>query len=864
MASAEVALQLAPEQTLKISDFYRPWPHQEAFHLMTARHRLAVGGFGCVAAGTIIANGIAVENWSGGIVGQRFAGPSFLKGVAKLYRVSTRSGRQVVVTDAHRFLSPTGWCPLSGLSVGDLIASDGSEHEVSAKGKSADSRGRCFEGLHRQGELFPPFQAAFLHKLQQFRRTGVCSNARSFYTHLSIENSYARDLFLGAFFSGNPHELVADGWPRRDQESLRLGMISELHSVPRRPSGNVQRFLQEEDDAFSSPGSCVGAPHWNAFVLNSVDDPRQISVSSLSLPGSKDDFCGDEAFQYERNLSEDFSLAVPGEYLQTFWDEIVEIVYTGKGDFYDLTVPGLEHYSAQGLWHHNSGKSRPLLMEAILQCLDHPGISAIIMRKTIPDLKRTVIDKFESDVPKALYERGIQARGTYNKTDHIVYFPPQQVDDYDIETGEFVIDAETRLRKKVWRQSKLYFAACERLEDVGKYLSTEFAFIGFEELGEFSYGIYDAMEGRNRCTIPGVRPCMAGVTNPMGIGWGWIKKLWIDKKPMYGMDPDKYKPDDYQFIHSTVDNNPILKRDQAYLDSLEKSPLRDKIRWGDIETVSGQYFENFEETRHVLPASAFIFESWQPVWIGWDYGFGHFAAMTFWTKAILKPRFEREKPRVVNVTVGEIWMKGKTVEEQCAAIISFIPRSVDEEGHDQGMLWNIDSIHFSWERFIPSMKTKEGDVISIADQAGTILVAAGLPRPTRSSTDRVAGWVKMYSMLDQDEWFLLKGKTTQCAEALPLLVRGNGLTCSMEDVVKPKEASLSDDIGDGLRYACAGVLLDPADKPREQALREKLAGITDPMRRHVVAYKEWNEHQAKQNKPSSGKIIPSWMNRVKG
>src|SRR5262252_5807811 len=71
-----------------------------------------------------------------------------------------------------------------------------------------------------------------------------------------------------------------------------------------------------------------------------------------------------------------------------------------------------------------SGKSRPLLMEAILYCQQIPGSNSIILRKTIPDLKRTVIDKFLSDIPKGVYERGSQEEGTYNQSDHIVYFPP--------------------------------------------------------------------------------------------------------------------------------------------------------------------------------------------------------------------------------------------------------------------------------------------------------------------------------------------------------------------------------------------------------------------------------------------------------
>ena len=499
-------------------------------------------------------------------------------------------------------------------------------------------------------------------------------------------------------------------------------------------------------------------------------------------------------------------------------------------------------------------------MEAIACLTDCPGANGIILRKTIPDLKRTVIDKFEdtSIVPKAFYERGSQERGTFNKSDHIVYFPPVKCDDYDPETGQIIIDPETKKPKRVLRQSKLYFGACERIEDVGKYLSTEFLFIGFEELGEFPYLIYDAMEGRNRCTIPGAVPCMASATNPMGIGWGWIKKLWIEKKPVHGMDPEKYNPDDYQYVHSTVDDNPILIKDKKYVESLEKSPLREKIRWGNIETVSGQYFDNWEENFRVLPASKFIFERCQPVWVGWDYGFGHFAVITFWTKAILKPRFEGEKPRLVNVTLCEIVLHENTPKQQTEALIAQIPRIKNEDDGTEGYAWDIDSIHLSWERFNRTVENR-----TVADEIGDYLAAAGLPRPTRSNNDRVAGWTTMYEMIDSDEWFLIEGACQTVAEAVPLLVRGNGITCSAEDVVKPKGVSLTDDCGDSLRYAVAGFLLEANEKPRAQLLREKLAGIKDPMQRHMVAFKEWNKEQAEHRKPAgTGKIIPSWMKRV--
>ena len=82
----------------------------------------------------------------------------------------------------------------------------------------------------------------------------------------------------------------------------------------------------------------------------------------------------------------------------------------------------------------------------------------------------------------------------------------------------------------------------------------------------------------------------------------------------------------------------------------------------------------------------------------------------------------------------------------------------------------------------------------------------------------------------------------------------------VEDVVKPKGASLPDDCGDALRYAVAGALLDAEDKPKEQKRREEIDRIKDPMTKMIRGFKHYNEDQAAQRQ-SSGKekIIPSWQ-----
>ena len=481
-----------------------------------------------------------------------------------------------------------------------------------------------------------------------------------------------------------------------------------------------------------------------------------------------------------------------------------------------------------------SGKSKPLLWEAIAHALEYPGSESIILRQTIPDLKRTVISKFKSDVPEGFYDR-------YHETDHIVYFKPDEL------TG---------------KQSKLYFGACERDEDVDKYLSTEFVYIGFEELAEFSFAIWSALSGRNRCPIPGSRSCMAAATNPRGVGWPWIKKLFVDKKPFAGMDPEKYRPEEYVYFHSTVDDNPIYSRDPEYVRVLEASPLRDIVRWGKLDVVSGQYLDNWDpgvwvkETqswsgRHVRKASDFIFESWQDTWVGWDYGFGHYAVISFHTKEILKPiaRLGWTKPKMVNVTVREIVLHEKTPKEQTEALILSIPRHKETGAY----LENIAAVYFSWERF-----NRTVGQYTVADEVGDILSAAGLPRPTSSNlVERVAGYTKMYSLLDTDDWFILDSCPT-LVESIPQLVRH---PLKMEDVVKPKGAALSDDAGDSMRYAIGGHLLEPEDVPEEEKLRRRLAEIDDPLRKHTEAYRAWvaTNKSKDEQRPRS---MPGWRARL--
>jgi hypothetical protein len=528
-----------------------------------------------------------------------------------------------------------------------------------------------------------------------------------------------------------------------------------------------------------------------------------------------------------------------------------------------------------------SGKSKPLLWEAIFHCLEYPGSESIILRKKFVDLELTVINKFKTDIPREVYDY-------YDEGERVVHFHPRRRRRFN-ENGWIYISKFKSCQKILNGvdcfdqrlsftnqcdfcqdfeivHSQLRFGACNLDKDVGKYLSTDFVFIGFEEMGEFSFTVFDAICNRNRCSIPGSRPCIAGATNPMGGGWPFIKKLWIDGKPLREMDAEKYDKADYEYFHSTIDMNPIMFKDKEYVRKLEASPLRKKIRFGDVKTISGNYFnEVFDPERHVQARSAFKFLNYQSFTIGWDYGFGHYAVILWLTKAMLLPQ-ERHgwlKPRLVNVFTRELVLREKTPKDQTEALITMIPMERDQHGNDIGFLENVDSVHFSWERF-----SRTTSNYTVAQEVGDLLATRNLPRPISSNrVERIAGWMKMYSLFQVDELFLLateQGTGVGCPclqEALPNLLRGDGTSVSMEDVVKPKGLSLDDDCGDAARYAIAGALLDPDEKPKEQQRQEELAAIEDPMARAVKAYTQFNKDNAEARRPNKQIVVPTWYDK---
>ena len=134
------------------------------------------------------------------------------------------------------------------------------------------------------------------------------------------------------------------------------------------------------------------------------------------------------------------------------------------------------------------GKTKALLMEAIGQAHDFPGVNTLLLRRTYPELEGSLLQYFRRDVPRSAYK-------SFSESKHQV---------------EWLNGSTTR------------FGYCANESDVYQYQGGEYLFIGIDELTHFTLRQWQFLTSRNRCPVAGSRPSMAGATNPGNLGHAWV------------------------------------------------------------------------------------------------------------------------------------------------------------------------------------------------------------------------------------------------------------------------------------------------------------------------------------------------------
>ena len=231
------------------------------------------------------------------------------------------------------------------------------------------------------------------------------------------------------------------------------------------------------------------------------------------------------------------------------------------------------------------GKSWALRRKLVLMCLRYPGLRCLLVRRTLPELRSNHLHPLLAEYGEIL---------TWCERDHTL----------TLDNGSTIT---------------LGYSAAER--DALRYQGQEYDVIALDEatqLSEYQFSIFKAC-------LRGTRDCprrMYLTCNPGGVGHAWVKRLFIDRDFRGGECPD-----DYAFIPATVFDNGILTRaDPDYVRRLESLPprLRDAWLYGKWDVFEGQFFTEFDESRHVCAENAI--PRTRHTIVAFDYGFDMLAA----------------------------------------------------------------------------------------------------------------------------------------------------------------------------------------------------------------------------------------------
>lgn len=487
-------------------------------------------------------------------------------------------------------------------------------------------------------------------------------------------------------------------------------------------------------------------------------------------------------------------------------------------------------------------------------CLKFSKCDILILRRTIPELDAGVIQDFKTFVPEELYD--------FNHTTRVATFK---------ENG-----------------SRVVFAGCANNveRDIEKYLGQSYPYVLIDECSQFSPDMWERLYSRNTVNAGCQEdkygnmpiPSMAGCTNPIGAFWEYYHTKFVLKEPVdkpegcrrakdgswWLQDAGQwiciYKPSDYAFNHSTVlTNMAYRKRDPGIIDRLKSLPKAkmEKFLLGLMDRQEGQYFDCFSSEYHVKDLredpEAIIWQDWQPVWGGQDWGMGHWNAFYLFTKALVRPTIGDD---YVTKTVCFKEIAPDTTGHTNVAFADMIAASATyprlPQEHPQferisGKKCKVSAIHFSHEKFSRVMGEH-----TPADEYSRLLKERGLPPVSRGTQDRIASASYLYNLLKSGKIVILK-TCPGIIQALPQLPRDPK---NLDDVLKLNNKA--DDRYDGFRLGVYGEFKSRG-MPNEEKVREFVKTL-DPMAKHFYLMKKhYQDEHAKDTfkQPES----PYWQVR---
>lgn len=236
------------------------------------------------------------------------------------------------------------------------------------------------------------------------------------------------------------------------------------------------------------------------------------------------------------------------------------------------------------------------MIDAALKALQYPGIKLLILRRSYPELERSIIRTFLEVIPKVY---------SYNSSKHFVKF----------QNG-----------------STLEFGYCDDDAAVYKYQSAEFDIIYIDEATHMSEYQVTYLKSRIRGANSFPKQYKFG-SNPGNRSHVFFRERFIEPAPplttyhVPGTGKHGKRQQTRLFIPAKVTENKFLmEADEDYLDRLEDLPPEERrqLLEGDWYVFSGQFFPEFRRDIHVINQAPVPTPDWR-IYTTMDYGLDAFA-----------------------------------------------------------------------------------------------------------------------------------------------------------------------------------------------------------------------------------------------
>lgn len=255
-------------------------------------------------------------------------------------------------------------------------------------------------------------------------------------------------------------------------------------------------------------------------------------------------------------------------------------------------------------------------------------------------------------------------------------------------------------------------------------------------------------------------------------------------------------------------------------------PFRRLLEGRNWDKFAGQYYDVFDQDKHVVPCRSFDY--WLARWLGIDWGRTH-NAVCLWNA---------QDGRVTK-TYREMAVAGRFPKALAQEIVDRTPG--DERQR-------VDAIYLSHDALAERTSPD-----TIALQMGEVFRANGMPEPTQADKDVAGGAALLYELLRSCQW-QIDPSCQALIECQPMVTRDE------DESEKPVKFD-GDDAFEAARYSLK-MRLGAVQPPREERIAKELAERTypgDPL--VAIKYSQIVTEENKNARPVSllrPRHLPRW------